>query len=191
MYTSYICHNGITFDKVPEKNTMKNLLLFLAITSSIIFSSCDGQEGPPGEPGINILGQVFEVSIDFNTGNNFGQLVTFPSNIEVFESDVVLVYLLTDVVPDGNGGTLDVWSQLPQTFFPAQGTLLYTFDHTFIDAKIFLDANFNLSLLGPQFTNDQIFRIAIVPSEFGTANLTMEDLILGLQINPTEIEKLD
>ena len=170
---------------------MKNILLFIAFTSAILFSSCEGPEGPPGESGINILGQVFEVNIDFNTGNNFARLVTFPSNIEVYESDVVLVYLLTDVVPDGTGGTIDVWSQLPQTFFPTEGTLLYTFDHTFIDVQIFLDANFDLTLLGPQFTNDQIFRIAIVPAEFGTADLTMRDLLLGLQMNTIDIPKLD
>jgi len=169
---------------------MKRIILFVAITSTILFSSCEGPAGPPGQSGVNILGQVFEVTIDFNTGNNFGQLVTFPSNIEVYESDVVLVYLLTDVVPDGSG-SIDVWSQLPQTFFPPQGTLLYTFDHTFLDAQIFLDANFNLNLLGPQFTNDQIFRIAIVPAEFGTADLTMKDLLLGLEINPLEIQTLD
>ena len=170
---------------------MKSIILFLAFTSAILFSSCEGPQGPPGLSGTNILGQVFEVNINFNTGNNFGRLVTFPSNIEVYESDVVLIYLLTDVVPDGNGSTIDVWSQLPQTFFPVQGTLLYTFDHTFIDAQIFLDANFDLTLLGPEFTNNQIFRIAIVPSEYGTADLTMNDLLLGLELNPLDIQKLD
>ena len=170
---------------------MKSIVLFVAFASSILFSSCEGPEGPPGESGVNILGQVFEVEIDFNTGNNFGQLVTFPSNIEVYESDVVLVYLLTDVIPDGSGGTIDVWSQLPQTFFPLEGTLLYTFDHTFIDVQIFLDANFDLTLLGSQFTNDQIFRIAIVPAEFGTADLTMGDLLSGLQLNTIDVQKID
>jgi hypothetical protein len=170
---------------------MKRIILFVAFTSAILFSSCEGPEGPPGVPGVNILGQVFEVNIDFNPGNNFLQLVTFPSNIEVYESDVVLVYLLTDVIPGDNGGTIDVWSQLPQTFFPAQGTLLYSFDHTFLDAQIFLDANFDLRLLGPGFTNDQIFRIAIVPAEFGTADLTMDNLLLGLEINTLDIQTLD
>jgi hypothetical protein len=170
---------------------MKRIILFVAFTSAILFSSCEGPAGPPGLPGVNILGQVFEANIDFNIGNNFGQLVTFPSNIEVYESDVVLVYLLTDVIPDGSGGSIDVWSQLPQTFFPAEGTLLYTFDHTFIDVQIFLDANFDLTLLGSQFTNDQIFRIAIVPAEFGTADLTMRDLLSGLQMNTIDVQKID
>ena len=129
--------------------------------------------------------------MDFTNTNNYSQLVNFPSNVEVFESDAVLVYLLTDVVPDGNGGSIDVWSQLPQTFFPVEGTLLYTFDHTFLDVKLLLDANFDLGLLGSQYTIDQIFRIAVVPSEFASANLTMENLLQGLQINPTEIETIN
>lgn len=174
-----------------ENRNMKRILLFVTFTSAILFSSCIGPEGLPGDPGVNILGQVFEVTMDFNPSNNFGQLVTFPSNIEVYESDVVLVYILSDVIPDGSGGSIDVWSQLPQTFFPAQGTLLYTFDHTFIDAQIFLDANFDLTLLGSEFTNDKIFRIAIVPAEYGTANLTMQDLLFGLELNPGEIQTLD
>ena len=54
---------------------MKNLLLFLAVTSALIFSSCEGDPGPPGpqgEPGINILGQCFEVNVKFqyNTDNS-------------------------------------------------------------------------------------------------------------------------
>ena len=61
----------------------------------------------------------------------------------------------------------------------------------FIDVQIFLDANFDLTLLGSQFTNDQIFRIAIVPAEFGTADLTMRDLLSGLQMNTIDVQKID
>lgn len=170
---------------------MKRIILFVAFTSAFLFSSCEGPVGPPGVPGVNILGQVFEANIDFNVGNNFGQLVTFPSNIEVYESDVVLVYLLWDVIPGDNGGTVDVWKQIPLTLFANEGTFLYGFDHTFIDAQIYLDANFDLTLLGTDFTNDQIFRIAIVPAEFGTADLTMRDLLSGLQMNTIDVQKID
>ena len=169
---------------------MKNfLLLFLAI-GALVFSGCEGDQGPPGppgEPGINLLGQVFEVTVNFNDANGYSQLVQFPGNVEVFESDAVLVYLLEDVIP-GNGGSIDVWSQLPQTFFVNQGTLLYTFDYTFLDVRLFLDANFNLSTLGPEFTQNQTFRIAVVTSEFASANLTMGDLLNGLDIDPEQIE---
>ena len=167
---------------------MKNLFLLLAMTSTLIFTSCEGPSGPPGPqglPGYDNLGQIFEANINFTEGNGYSRLITYPSNIVVYESDVVLVYLLEDVV---NG--YDVWSQLPQTYFLPQGTLLYTFDHTFIDVNIFLDANFGLNTLGSNYTNDQIFRIAILPAEYGDANLTMEELMSNLQIDTTDIEIL-
>ena len=157
---------------------MKNILFVFAITSSFFFSSCEGDQGPPGEPGINILGQVFEVTVDFTVGNDFQQLVTIPSNVEVFESDVLLVYWLEDVVPDGSGGTLDLWSPLPQTIYlDGGGSFQYTFNHSFVDVLLFLQGDVDLSTLGNGFTNDQTFRIAVVPSEFADANLTMDQLM--------------
>ncbi len=157
---------------------MKKIFLLIAITGSLIFSSCEGDPGPPGAPGINILGQVFEVTVNFTVGNDFSRLVTIPSNVEVFESDVILVYWLEDVVPDGTGGTIDVWSQLPQTIYlDGGGSFQYTFNHTFIDVLLFLQGDVDLTTLGSGFTIDQVFRIAIVPSEFADANLTMEQIM--------------
>ncbi len=157
---------------------MKKIFLLIAITGSLIFASCEGDPGPPGVPGINILGQVFEVTINFTDGNDFSRLVTIPSNVEVFESDVILVYWLEDVIPDGTGGTIDVWSQLPQTIYlDGGGSFQYTFNHTFIDVLIFLQGDVDLTTLGSGFTIDQVFRIAIVPSEFAGANLTMEQIM--------------
>lgn len=157
---------------------MKKIFLLLATTGSLIFSSCEGDPGPPGEPGINILGQVFEVTVNFTAGNEFQQLVTIPSNVEVFESDVILVYWLEDVVPGGNGGTIDIWSQLPQTIYlNGGGSFQYTFNHTFIDVLLFLQGDVDLTTLGSGFTDDQVFRVAIVPSEFADANLTMEQIM--------------
>jgi hypothetical protein len=168
---------------------MKNFKLLILLLAVPFFNACEGDPGPPGPegpPGINILGQVFEVNVSFTPNNDFEQLITYPSGIEVFESDVVLVYWLEDVVSDGQGGTLDVWTQLPQTIYLENGSFQYTFNHTFLDVLLFLQGDINLGSLGNGFTRDQIFRIAIVPSEFGTADLSMEQLMQS-----TEVEFFD
>jgi hypothetical protein len=166
---------------------MKKIITAFAITAALIFTACEGDQGPPGEDGINILGNVFETTVNFTVNNDYSNLITIPNNIEVFESDVILVYLLEDVVPDGQGGSLDVWSQLPQTFFPGQGTLVYNFDHTFIDVRLFLGADFDLNTLGSQFTNDQTFRIAILPADFANAELEMSDLLETINVSENTI----
>lgn len=141
-----------------------SLLLVLSLMA------CKGDRGPQGPAGINILGQVFETTINFGPGNNFSAFIDFPSNVEVYESDAVLVYLLEEVVD----GDIDVWTPLPQTYFiNGQGTMIYSFNHTFLDLKIFLDGDFPLEELPPSFTQDQTFRIAVVPSEFANDNVSM------------------
>ena len=70
---------------------MRHIFLFL-FGLSFLFLSCEGPEGPPGAPGVNILGKVIEVSIDLDQGNGYQQIVTLPLDIEVFESDAILVY---------------------------------------------------------------------------------------------------
>ena len=73
---------------------------------------------------------------------------------------------------DGNGGQADIWTPLPQTYFLTEGTLLYSFNHTFFDVAIFLDGDYDLSLTPDAFSQDQIFRIVVVPADpFGSFDL--------------------
>lgn len=167
---------------------MKHIILLLAITSSVLFSSCEGDQGPPGQDGVNILGQVFEANVSFTPNNDYGSLVTIPSNIEVFESDAILVYWLEDVVSDGNGGTIDVWSPLPQTIYVDNGSFQYTFNHTFLDVFLFLQGDIDLNTISSNFTNNQIFRIAIVPAEFATNAPSMSDILDQYNIDDTTLE---
>jgi len=163
---------------------MKQVTLLFAIFSAILFSSCEGDQGPPGEPGINILGQVFEYTVNFqyDPQNNIytTDFLTFPANVEVFESDAVLVYRLEGQDTIGNGEVADVWSQLPQNVFYQDGTgdfFQYIFTHTFVDIQFLIEGNFDLTTLDAEFFNNQTFRVAIVPAEFADANLTMDELL--------------
>jgi len=128
-----------------------------------------GPQGPKGDPGVNILGAVFEVETDFNAANSYAAGFTFPADeIEVFESDIVLVYLLWDVTNNGEA----IWRPLPQTVFHEVGTFQYNYDFTFFDVNFFLDAaeGYDFSALGNEYTQDQLFRVVIVPADFVEAN---------------------
>jgi len=173
---------------------MKKLFLLLAISTLFIFTSCVGPVGPPGVPGTNILGQVFEVTTNFEYFSDSGlqeSLITIPNSIEVYESDVILVYRLEKVVNGGSGGTADAWAPLPHNFFLNNGDIIqYVFNHTFFDVELLIDGNFNLQTLGSDFTDNQTFRIAIVPSEYGNSNLTMDELLYHLEMESADIEIL-
>ncbi|MEO9511743.1 MAG: collagen-like protein [Flavobacteriaceae bacterium] len=161
--------------------------------------SCEGPDGPPGVDGldgVNILGQVVDIEGTFSVDNDYSIFFEFPQTIEVFESDIVLVYLLFDQVEDANGGDpIDIWRLLPQTRILDQGLLQYNYEHTFLDVNVFLESDFDLSTLLPGDTDNQVFRIAVVPADFGstskvdTSNMT--NVMAALGVSENEVGKID
>ncbi len=155
---------------------MKKILLLLSLSSLLLLSSCYTENDTIQ---LASLSQVFETTVDFTNSNDYSQLVNIPLDIEVYESDVILVYWLEDVISDGTGGTFDVWTPLPQTIYTTQGSFQYSFNHTFIDVFLFLQGDINLDSLSSNLTNNQTFRIAIVGAEFAKTNPSMQQ-VLGL-----------
>jgi hypothetical protein len=158
---------------------MKAKIFTLVILfASLGFIACEGPAGPPGPPGFDgingadgadgatALSQVLEIEVDFNAANDYAALYEFPNSVEVFEADLVLVYLLWETIDGNDGQPVDVWRLLPQTRILDQGLLQYNYDHTFLDVNLFLEADFDLGTLPDGDTQDQVFRIAIVPGEF-------------------------
>ncbi len=144
---------------------MKKIILSLTLLVSAFVMSCQGPagpegleglpgpQGPKGDAGVNILGTVFDMKGSFNTANDYRIYFEFPADkVEVFESDVVLVYRLWETVKDGNN-TVPVWRMLPQTTFLPQGALQYNFDHTFLDVSVFVDTQFNRTTLESKWTD--------------------------------------
>ena len=153
---------------------MKKFSLLLGTFITVFFISCEGPAGPPGfdgldgldgEDGINILGQVIDIEGSFTPGNDYSIVYEFPQTIEVFETDVILIYILWEQLANGNDAPIDVWRLLPQTRLLNQGTLIYNYDHTFMDVNVFLEADFDLGTLTAADTQNQVFRIAVVPAE--------------------------
>ena len=155
---------------------MKKILLLLSLSSLLLLSSCYTENDTIQ---VASLSQVFETTVDFTNSNDYSQLVNIPMDIEVYESDVILVYWLEDVISDGSGDTFDVWTPLPQTIYTTQGSFQYSFNHTFIDVFLFMQGDINLDSLSSNLTNNQTFRIAIVGAEFAKTNPSMQQ-VLGL-----------
>ncbi len=168
--------------------------LFTGIAGTFILlfvlASCEGPAGPPGPPGPpgedgadGLIGTVFEAEIDFNASNEYSSVVEFPGDIEVFESDVVMAYILT-AVEDGT----DIWEPLPQTLFFDTDILLYGYDHTIFDIRFFMDGTVDFGSLGPVFTDGVIFRIAIIPAAFAEELDVnkLEDVMSALKVDQVE-----
>ena len=143
---------------------MKKLCIALIAIVSIALTSCTGDQGPPGPPGnagMNggiIVSNAFQIELDFNLGNNFEEFE--PYGFEVFPTDVTLVYILWETI---NGQ--DVWRLLPQTVEFSDGTLTYNFDFTRTDVRFFLDGSTDFANLNASFTQNQIFRVVVIPAD--------------------------
>ena len=155
---------------------MKKILLLLSLSSLLLLSSCYTNNETIEQ---TILNQVFETTVSFTNSNDYSQLVNIPQDIVVYESDVILVYWLEDVISDGTGDTFDVWTPLPQTIYTNQGSFQYSFNHTFIDVFLFMQGDINLNSLGSDLKINQTFRIAVVGAEFAKTNPSMQQ-VLGL-----------
>ncbi len=180
---------------------MKRLGLVFGLIISLVGISCEGPTGPPGPPGfdgqdgVNILGQVYDIVGDFTPSNNYSLFSDFAVDapgVEVFETDVVLVYILWEQLDDPTG-PIDVWRLLPQTRLLEQGILQYNYDHTFLDVSIFLETDFDPAFLSPGDTDNQVFRIAILPADgAGAAKLdtsNMQAVLDYLGVKESEVPR--
>ena len=160
------------------------LVVVGSLTLSGVLTSCEGPQGPPGPEGPagedGLIGSVFEAQVSFDKGNEYQELVEFPTSIVVFDSDVVVAYILTAV----DNGT-DIWEPLPQTLFFDDDILLYGYDYTSSDIRFFIDGTVDFGSLDPIFTDDVIFRVAIIPADFAaTIDVgNIENVISAMQID--------
>jgi len=159
---------------------MKIQVLLTALVMSLLFSCDDdpvviegpiGPQGPQGIPGES--GFAFEYSEINFTAPSFEVFLPFPSDFEVLASDMVLAYLLWEVV-EVDGIPQEVWRPLPQNILTSNGLMQYNFDFSVLDTRLFMDAEFPLSSLGAIDTDDWIARIVIVPASFWNGRVSDE-----------------
>lgn len=178
---------------------MKKMIKFLlsAIAFFLMLSGCGeqgpvGPRGPEGPAGPSILPTSFEFEVDLNQSNDFSFVREIPSGIEVLNQDVMLAYVFEDYIEEDD---LDVWRKLPLTEFNANGTLLYDYDFTRVDIRVFLDANYKLGA-SDEF-QDLLIRAVHIPADFlnsgnfKTQALEAETFGELQQMLESDIRKLD
>ena len=189
------------------KNTFIKLWNLVLLLGAVLMISCegpvgpigpDGPIGPAGKDGLDgdsFLGTVFEIQGDFTSENDFSLYFAFPESTVVYESDVVLVYILWEQTTTDGGEVLDVWRLLPQTVFLDEGILQYNYDFTYKDVLIFLGGTVDFNTLLPAEAEDQIFRIVVLPADFAESkSLDVSDynlLIKSLNLTPDAVKKID
>ncbi|WP_154858110.1 hypothetical protein [Cyclobacterium xiamenense] len=152
---------------------MKQILYLVVLAAIMALPACEGPEGPQGPPGldgrdgvdgedgedgIEVLNLVFEGQVTFSEENEFA----IGSGLEIGPGDNLLVYLEWAQV---EGETL--WRLLPQTVFFAEGaTLTYNYQYTASFFNVFMQANFDLTQLEAEWTDNQRIRIVLLPGFF-------------------------
>jgi len=171
--------------------TLKGIILVLALA---FFTGCEIYTDDEGNLN-NTLGSVFEVQGDFTSANGYSLLFDFPNTLKVYNSDLVLVYILWEQNTDKFGKVSDVWRLLPQTVVLNEGVLQYNFDYTVNDVKIFLDGTINMATLLPAESQDQVFRVVVLPADYAVSksfDLTNYDQVMkSLNLNTPAISKMD
>ncbi len=177
-----------TQTKIMKKFTFIGLLLL-----AIFATSCtgnDGFDGVDGEDGLE--GRVVEVDgvyFDYDATNNiYSTRLTFSdlTNFEILESDAILIYRY-DYDVELTDGTAYNWSLMPQNFFLDGGTIQYIYSHNFVDVDMYIEGNFDMSAIDTSYTDNQFFRIVILPSSYLSSKFDTSDMdaVLG-KIGVTE-----
>ncbi|WP_411766925.1 hypothetical protein [Winogradskyella sp. A3E31] len=162
---------------------MKRIIVLMSALA-LVLTACTGDPGPPGPQGFNgldgadgglIVSGAFEITLDFTEANEYSFVE--PYGFEVFPSDVTLVYIEWEV----DGGE-PIWRLLPQTVYFDEGILTYNFDFTQQDVRFFLDGTIDFSLLGPEWTDNQAFRVVVVPAD-NVDGIDVSDLNAVMELN--------
>lgn len=168
---------------------MKAIIFSAILMLALVTTSCDFYtEERNVVEGETYVAKVFEIKGDFLSKNNWELFYSYPTNFKVYDTDVVLVYLLWETTKDSQGKDLDIWRLLPQTILLKDGVLQYNYDYSKKDVKIFLQGSTDFSKLLPAETLGQVFRVVVVPAEFAkkigvdTGNLNLMLKTPGLKI---------
>ncbi len=142
---------------------MKKAFVYLTVLFSVIFTSCIGPQGMPGDTGYSAESEVFELrNVNFDYNAIDGYTIYRSLNPNIYASDNILIYRMSSTI---NAQT-PIWQSIPRTLFLGNNEELdYDFDFSKQDFTIYAGGNFNLSTM-PVYLTNQTFRIVIIPGYF-------------------------
>lgn len=169
---------------------MKKILTLFAVVGLIVFSSCEGPEGPPGLDAP--MPVAFEIQANFSFNSIDGYIISdsFSKylNTDLYQNESVLVYRLEGK----NGAGSDVWQLIPTTiFFPNNQSITYDYNFSKQSFTIFVGGD---NIGGrPDYINQQVFRFVIIPADFGGLlnKSNYLDVMKSLKLNESEIKNIN
>ncbi|HSD14206.1 MAG TPA: hypothetical protein VLB74_06130 [Flavobacterium sp.] len=171
----------------------KITILLLAFIGMIGLQSCTTEEyyvqGDTYDE--DTISEVFEYShVDF-LPFDYSVFLDFPHPI--YTSDMVLVYRLAGVGPEG-----DEWRLLPETYYFNDGTLDFGYrnDFTQYSAKVDL-YGYDLSTLPNEFKLNQVIRVVVIPAFISHKQINKVDfndynaVVKAYNIDESKIQKIE
>ena len=158
------------------KNIRSVLLISIFLLSGLLFISCEGPEGPIGPQGPQgfdggiFSGATLEETITFSPANNFEDEIIITPQIN--EGDVILVYRLEGILDEFT----PIWEALPTSIIQLDNgaNLNYRFNFTRSSIIIKLESS-TFDIIPIEYTDEQIFRIVVVPSELQGTDIDFND----------------
>ncbi|MDR2122562.1 MAG: hypothetical protein LBP34_05490 [Flavobacteriaceae bacterium] len=150
---------------------MKKLisLLVLMLGFGLVFTGCsdDDDDNYPVYVDYDTIAEVYE--LDLSIGN-FAPKEAKDTLSYYFRKNFTLDYDSDQLLVYRQRGETDskkpVWELLPSTYYNTQGVVSYNFDFSKEDFSIYVDADYNIKALTPEYLTDQTFRIVIIPGYF-------------------------
>ncbi|MFP9115504.1 hypothetical protein ACLI1A_16315 [Flavobacterium sp. RHBU_3] len=136
---------------------MKKIVLLFAAFGLLTMTSCNNDDDNNYDQ--DTVAQVIETNgINFNSSNSFSQLITFDS--QLYPYDMVLVYRQGY----DSAANVAIWELTPRNYNFDNGDIIgYDFNFTQNDVELYMLANFDLTLASGTYTQNQVFRIVIIP----------------------------
>lgn len=143
---------------------MKKIFILFALVGLVAFSSCTGDDGPPGQDApLPVAFTINNVNLVRVTNNQYQYTRPFGQYIDgdLFVDETVLIYRKTGTTDSG----ATVWQLLPETINYNDGSFAdYFFDYSVEDFLITVTGSFNLAN-DTSLINGQTFRVVVSPSD--------------------------